>query len=96
MSGQEAMRKMNDIYQSAKNFSGIFPGVKKSVSLTKEELCDKLSLIIAPTLEQSDLNKEVFVSNYIYISQVLHRDVLVVTNGAQGRNGTAGETGRPL
>jgi len=27
---------------------------------------------------------------------MLHRDVLVVTNGAQGRNGTAGETGRPL
>jgi hypothetical protein len=83
MNGQEAMRKMNDIYQSAKNFSGIFPGVKKSVPLTKEELCDKLSLIIAPTLEQSDLNKEVFVSNYIYISQKIIADLCEINERLQ-------------
>nr|WP_315022154.1 hypothetical protein [uncultured Aminipila sp.] len=66
---------MDDIYESAKNFLEIFPGAKKSVPLTKEELCDKLFLIIAPTLEEGDLDKEVYVSNYIYISQKIIADL---------------------
>jgi hypothetical protein len=59
------MRKMDDIYESTKNILGVFPGAKKSVALTKEELCDKLSSIIAPRLEEADLDKEVFISNYM-------------------------------
>ena len=58
-----------------KNTLGVFPGDKKSVALTKEELCHKLSSIIAPRLEEADLDKEVFISNYIYISQIIIADL---------------------
>jgi len=66
---------MDDIYESTKNTLGVFPGDKKSVALTKEELCHKLSSIIAPRLEEADLDKEVFISNYIYISQIIIADL---------------------
>lgn len=74
---------MDDFYENTKNLSGIFPGVERSVPLTKEELFDKLSLIIAPRLEEVDLHKEVFVSNYIYISQKIVADLCEINERLQ-------------
>jgi hypothetical protein len=74
---------MDDIYESAKRFSVMFPGAERSVPLTKDELCDKLFLIIAPRLEEADLDKEVFVSNYIYISQKIIADLCEINERLQ-------------
>lgn len=74
---------MDDIYTRVKNFSEIFSGVESSVPLTKEELCDKLSLVIAPRFKEIDLDKEVFVFNYIYVSQKIIADLCEINERLQ-------------
>ncbi|MEC5273744.1 hypothetical protein [Caldifermentibacillus hisashii] len=74
---------MDEINKRMKDFLEIFPKVEKAVPLTKEELCEKLSLIIAPRIEEIDLDKEVFVSNYIYISQKIIADLCEINERLQ-------------
>ena len=80
--GKEGIR-MKDIYEFSQTFSGIFPRVEETTTLTKEELLDNLSLIIAPALEEGNLDKEVFVSNYIYISQRVISDLCEINERLQ-------------
>lgn len=73
---------MDDICGNKKNFLNTDTSVKLSVPLTKQELCDKLSLIINP-LEEGDFDKEIFVCNYIYISQKILADLCEINERLQ-------------
>lgn len=47
----------------------VFSKVSKEAPLTKEQLCANLANIIEPHIANGDLNPEMFVSNYVFISQ---------------------------
>lgn len=49
--------------------SALVPHVSEVVPLTKEQLCTNLANIIEPSVANGDLDAEIFVSNYVYISQ---------------------------
>ena len=57
---------MDDIYESTKNTLGVFLEIK-SVALTKEELCHKLSSIIAPRLKADLIKRFLFLIIFIYL-----------------------------
>lgn len=56
-------------------FSKAVPPFEESVSLTREALCDKLANIVLSSTENEDMNKELFISNYIYVSQIVISDL---------------------
>lgn len=49
--------------------------VPKEPPLTKEQLCANLTNIIQPNIASEDLNTEIFISNYVYISQKVIADL---------------------
>ena len=53
---------------------GILPSIEQKTELTKEMLCQKLTEVITPALDD-ELNCELFISNYIYITQRTMNDI---------------------
>lgn len=66
---------MDNNYENAKSLMRIIPGIENSIPLTREEIFNKLSLIIDPNFEGTDHDSEVLISNYIYISQKIIADL---------------------
>lgn len=55
---------MDTIDLISEGIAGIFPSTEEKTKLTKEILCQKLAEVITPALD-SELNCELFISNYI-------------------------------
>ncbi len=65
---------MDTIDLILEGIAGIFPFMEEKTELTKEMLCQKLEEVIAPALDD-ELNYELFISNYIYITQRVMNDI---------------------
>lgn len=62
-------------FDSLDIISAVFPQIPEEPPLTKEQLCTNLANIIEPNIANGDLDAEVFVSNYVYISQFVIADL---------------------
>lgn len=65
---------MGTIDLISEGIAGIFPSMEEKTELTKEMLCQKLTEIITPGLDD-ELNCELFISNYIYVTQRAMNDI---------------------
>lgn len=65
---------MGTIDLISEGIAGIFPSMEEKTELTKEMLCQKLAEVIAPALDD-ELDCELFISNYIYITQRAMNDI---------------------
>ncbi len=74
---------MNDTHELSQIISDVFPKIEEETHLTKEQLCDRLMAIVAPELESGELDAEIFVSNYVFISQKIISDLCEINNRLQ-------------
>ena len=58
--------------------AGVFPSVEGKTELTKEVLCQKLEEVITPALDD-ELDCELFISDYIYVTQRVMNDIDAVS-----------------
>lgn len=74
---------MKDLHEVLTSFSKELTRVNQDNVLTKKELCDKLYSFIDPKLEGENVDKEIFISNYIYILQKIIADLCEINERLQ-------------